>query len=586
LSNGNYLVLSPSWNGGRGALTWGSASVGVAGSVSEANSLVGSNPNDLAGQVALLSNGNYLFLNPSWNGQRGAVTFVNGTTGQTLDGRGVVTAQNSLVGRVPNAGLGAVARDPTQQSFLAPFVTDGGGRVAVGLTDPNQFNYARAQSETVTLMPDFLTATLDTGTDVVLQASNDITVDDPVNVNAGGHGGALTLEAGRSIVLNAGIRTDNGALPLVANDTVADGVVNAQRDPGNAVITMAAGTALDTGNAPLDIALRNGAGLTHADSRSVNLQAVTAGSVRVVNNGPDAGSDVRLMAVTTSGPQSYSSPRGTTVVADALSAGGFPITFTDAVVVNDGVQVGDGAGTVHFAGDGTQTLQGGAGAVVSNLQHDGNGTLRLLSDLTISGTLIQSAGTFNTNDQAVTVERAALVTGGTYRAGTAPQTFAGGLVQTDGRFTSSTGPMTIAGPVTLVGGTFAGAGAVDALAALRGTVAPGTADPGVLAVAGAVAFDPLTTFSALLAGPDAGSGYSQLLAGGPLDLGGSILNLALGFEPPVGSAFTLLTTADPGGVLGSFAGLLEGAVFTQGGFQFQITYRGGDAGTSVVISHR
>jgi hypothetical protein len=372
--------------------------------------------------------------------------------------------------------------------------------------------------------------------------------------------------------------------PLIANDTAADGVLNAQCDPGNAVITMAGGTALDTGTAPLDIELRDGAGLTYADSRSINLQALTAGSVRVRNSGPDAGSDVRLAAVTTSGPQSYRSPHGTTVVTDSLSAGGFPITFTDSVVVNDGVRVGDGASTVHFAGYGTQTLQTGAGAVISNLEHDGNGALRLLSALTVSGTLIQSAGTFDANDQAVTVGGAALVTGGTYLAGTGPQTFAGGLVQTDGLFTSSTGPMTVVGPVTLVGGTFAGAGAVDSLTAFRGAVAPGNAALGVLAVAGAVRFDPLTTFSALLAGPGAGSGYSQLLAGGPLALGGSALSLVLGFAPPVGAEFTLLATADPGGVVGAFAGLPEGAVFTQGGYQFQITYQGGSGANSVVLT--
>jgi hypothetical protein len=138
--------------------------------------------------------------------------------------------------------------------------------------------------------------------------------------------------------------------------------------------------------------------LTYADSRSINLQAVSAGSISVSNNGPDAGSDVRLAAVTTSGPQSYRSPHGTTVATGSLSAGGFPITFTDSVVVNDGVSVGDGASTVHFAGDGTQTLQSGARAVLNNLEHDGGGTLRLLSDLAVGGALIQSAGTFDANN--------------------------------------------------------------------------------------------------------------------------------------------------------------------------------------------
>jgi hypothetical protein len=127
---------------------------------------------------------------------------------------GVITPQNSLVGRTDNAGLAIVVWDQIQKSVLACFVSEGGGRVTMGLTDPNEFTYARGQAQTVNLTPDFLTATLNTGTAVVLQASNDITVKDPITVNAGGHGGALTLQAGRSIILNADITTDNGPLTL------------------------------------------------------------------------------------------------------------------------------------------------------------------------------------------------------------------------------------------------------------------------------------------------------------------------------------------------------------------------------------
>jgi hypothetical protein len=60
--------------------------------------------------------------------------------------------------------------------------------------------------------------------------------------------------------------------------------------------------------------------------------------------------------------------------------------------------------------------------------------------------------------------------------------------------------------------------------------------------------------------------------------------LALGFTPQVGDSFTLVTTTDSGGITGTFAGLAEGATFTQGGFTLQITYQGGPNGTSVVIT--
>jgi hypothetical protein len=179
------------------------------------------------------------------------------------------------------------------------------------------------------------------------------------------------------------------------------------------------------------------------------------------------------------------------------------------------------------------------------------------------------------------VGRQAILTGGTYFAGMGVQTFAGGLVIADGVFTSSTGPMTAVGEVLLTGGSFGGDGTVDALTVYRGTVAPGA---GILTVAGAVSFDSLTTFDAVLTSTDPDGGYSQLVAGGPVDLGGSTLMLALGFTPQVGDSFTLLTTSDAKGISGTFAGLGEGATFTQGGFTFQITYQGGPDGKSVVVT--
>jgi hypothetical protein len=51
---------------------------------------------------------------------------------------------------------------------------------------------------------------------------------------------------------------------------------------------------------------------------------------------------------------------------------------------------------------------------------------------------------------------------------------------------------------------------------------------------------------------------------GPINLGGSTLNLTLGLAPQVGDTFTLLSSA-AGPISGTFAGLAEGATFTQGG---------------------
>jgi len=100
LSNGNYGVASPNWNGGIGAATWGNGSTGTIGTVSSSNSLVGSTANDQvsASGITALTNGNYGVASPNWSGKIGAATWGNGSTGTT----GAVSSSNSLVGSTAN----------------------------------------------------------------------------------------------------------------------------------------------------------------------------------------------------------------------------------------------------------------------------------------------------------------------------------------------------------------------------------------------------------------------------------------------------------------------------------------------------
>lgn len=117
LTNGNYVVSSPDWDNGSivdaGAATLCNGSTAIAGAVTSTNSLVGSHPNDAVSRYALhnrgvtaLSNGNYIVASPSWdNGNvvdAGAVTFGNGTTGI----KGTVSASNSLVGTQDDDSVG------------------------------------------------------------------------------------------------------------------------------------------------------------------------------------------------------------------------------------------------------------------------------------------------------------------------------------------------------------------------------------------------------------------------------------------------------------------------------------------------
>ncbi len=106
LTNGNYVVLSPNWNGNRGAATWMDGSKAAIGTMSPAESLTGSDPSDFVGWSATaLTQGNYVVTSPNWNSNCGAATWGNGKTGV----KGVVSSANSLVGGSLNDSVGSIA---------------------------------------------------------------------------------------------------------------------------------------------------------------------------------------------------------------------------------------------------------------------------------------------------------------------------------------------------------------------------------------------------------------------------------------------------------------------------------------------
>jgi hypothetical protein len=112
LTNGHYVVRSPLWDNGAtlnvGAATWGNGTKGITGPVSSANSLVGSTAEDNVGSgfISILTNGNYVVCSPSWdNGvitDAGAVTWSSGSKGIT----GFISSANSLVGSTAFDSIG------------------------------------------------------------------------------------------------------------------------------------------------------------------------------------------------------------------------------------------------------------------------------------------------------------------------------------------------------------------------------------------------------------------------------------------------------------------------------------------------
>ena len=345
LNNSNFIVRSPNWDGAVadvGAVTWGSGTSGLRGAVHEANSLVGSAASDRvgSGDIVTLANGNYVVASPDWaNGlaaQAGAVTWAPGTTGIT----GQVGAANSLVGnsateRTGSGGIVALTGD----RFVVNSPNGAFGGARLDLVSVGQA-FASQPGLDVTIASSALASTLAAGTNVNLEANNDITVTHSVNVG-GSAGGALNLNAGRSIVFNAGLTTANGNLTARANDPNA---IAAQRDAGSGDIVIGAGVMLDVGTG-----IANLAGQKFTNSSGAAALRVTGAGRWLVWSGSPA-EDVRGALVYDF--KQYAASFGVTAPAQAAGNG---FLYTLAPTITPRVT---GTVTKQYDGDATATVAG------------------------------------------------------------------------------------------------------------------------------------------------------------------------------------------------------------------------------------
>jgi filamentous hemagglutinin family protein len=303
LADGNYLINTYSFDDGAttnvGAFTWGDGTTGITGVVSSGNSLVGATSGDLLSDAAVLSNGAYLIYSRTTDS--GALTDVGSVTYVSAGGAsGVINSTNTIFGSVSTKGLTLVMNGEDTINNKYVFSMYGAQKIyslsTVGDGDLSDYGlYSDFSTASFSFDPTFITNVLNAGTSVTLQASNDITLNaDLIVNNAGGEGGTLTLQAGRSILLNADIFTDNGDLNLFANEDLSTGVVNAQRDSGDAVITMAAGTSINAGTGNVTLRLDDGTGKAYKTAGDITLRDLTAGTILARNM--NAGQDIILQS--------------------------------------------------------------------------------------------------------------------------------------------------------------------------------------------------------------------------------------------------------------------------------------------------
>lgn len=394
LTNGNYVVSNPTWDNGTatdaGAATWGSGTAGVAGEISSANSLIGTLSNDKIGLqgAQALATGNYVVLSPlrkvgSYSG--GAISWGNGVTGTV----GTVTDQNSLlgIGNLSTAesigGSDALALSDGRALVFSNYGRSGvanyAGRLDIisylspmpTLSDASA--YATNSSLSQGVSASAINNAMSTGAAVTLQASNDIKVSSVINAstNTTGH---LTLQAGRSILVNANITTGGANLTLKANEPLASGVVDAQRDAGAAEIKMASGTTLNAGNGNITLSLGAGTGLTESTSGNITLRTLLGNAISVVNAGATSGSSITSNNdITAASSLRLEADAGSVTVATyniMAGAGSATLIARDDITLNSAITAPSGS-------TGGLTLLAGRSALLNHSINTTNGALTI-----------------------------------------------------------------------------------------------------------------------------------------------------------------------------------------------------------------
>ena len=139
-------------------------------------------------------------------------------------------------------------------------------------------SYTNNQSGTSALDNNIISNMLAAGTNVVLRASNDITLNGAISAPTS-NSSTFVMQAGRDITVNADITTNNGNLTMRANGGTGLGVINAQRDAGNADITNNA--TINAGSGNINVIMDSGGGITNAAYGDISLGNMTGGSITV-----------------------------------------------------------------------------------------------------------------------------------------------------------------------------------------------------------------------------------------------------------------------------------------------------------------
>lgn len=245
---------------------------------------------------------------------------------------------------------------------------------------------------------------------VVLQANRDITVDDAIDGTNGASGHDLTLQAGRSLIVDADIAVDGG-VTLVANEDALS--APAERGTSTATLAIGSGVTIDTtsdgGDITLimdndavsrptaNIAIADGVNLLSGNTIVINHDATVAATSPVLFGGTITMTGASLQITTQAADVEFSSDQDFSslgsVVIDTSNSGN-DVSFLGKVDGATDVTVDAGSGTVTVGDTIGGTTAVNSFSVTNGGQVDLNASLTAQNNISLqTSTLNQSAGT-------------------------------------------------------------------------------------------------------------------------------------------------------------------------------------------------